>query len=133
MPQVPFPVRREELGGIPVFWAEAPPGPPFMASAAFRVGRVDEKVPISGITHLVEHLALPARIAGSLQFNGFVDLTTTMFWATGDREPVLGFLDELFATLGNLPLSRIEHERSVLGTEESGRQHNTVDTSLMLR
>jgi zinc protease len=133
MPQVPFPVRREELGGVPVFWAEAPPGPPFMAAAAFRVGRVDEKVPISGITHLVEHLALPARISGSLQFNGFVDLTTTMFWATGDREPVLGFLAELFATLGNLPLSRMEHERSVLATEESGRQHNTVDTSLMLR
>lgn len=131
--EVPFPVRRDEVDGIPAYWAEAPSGPPFVGAVVFRAGRVDEKVPTSGITHLVEHLALPARVPGATQFNGFVDLTTTVFWASGERAAVLRFLSELFETLGNLPVARIDRERSILWTEASGRQHGAVDTSLMLR
>ena len=132
-PAVPFPVRREDLDGLPVYWAEAPEGIPFLAGLLFRVGRVDETVRTSGITHLVEHLALPARVPGSVQFNGTVDLTTTTFWATGEREPVLEFLRELVEAIADLPLPRLERERSILHTEASSREHGNADVSLMLR
>ena len=47
-------VNQTTIDGVPVIWAEAPG--PIRATLMFRVGRVDERLPWSGITHLVEHL-----------------------------------------------------------------------------
>ena len=49
-------IRREERCGNPYMWAETPP--PARAALMFRVGVIDETLPTSGITHLIEHLAL---------------------------------------------------------------------------
>jgi predicted Zn-dependent peptidase len=90
-------VERSEAGGVPIFWAEAPP--PFVATIVFRVGRADESLTTGGITHLVEHLAMPTTEISGVDLNGVVTATETMFWASGSRERALkafaGILDGL--------------------------------------
>jgi hypothetical protein len=54
-------VRRSEVGGVPVFWADAPR--PYEVQLLFRMGRADETLATSGITHLVEHLAMVEELA----------------------------------------------------------------------
>jgi hypothetical protein len=108
-------IRREEIGGIPIFWAESEL--PFLAALVFRVGRADERLARAGITHLVEHLALPAQRLAGVEFNGQVGATTTLFWATGERDAVLRWLEATSSALAKLPLGRLEAERSILLTE----------------
>jgi hypothetical protein len=48
--------HRMDVDGVPVFWAEGTPQ--LGASLSFRVGTADEEFTHTGITHLVEHLAL---------------------------------------------------------------------------
>jgi hypothetical protein len=57
-------ITPSEIDGIPVFTAPLLPGLPFVAGMVFRVGRCDETLRTSGITHLVEHLALPEASTG---------------------------------------------------------------------
>jgi zinc protease len=121
MASVTYPVRRDEVGGIPVYWAEQPEGLPVVATLMFRVGRADERLPHAGITHLVEHLALPTDVDESVEFNGVVDGTTTVFWARGDEADVVAFIAAVARDLGELPVSRLERERSILETEASSR------------
>jgi hypothetical protein len=124
-------VHRTELGGIPMFWSDAPGR--FMGLVVFRAGRSDETLPWSGVCHLVEHLALPTEYPRSLEFNGTVDTLTTAFWALGPRERVLEFLAQLVSSLGALPLERIETERRILLTEASRSDMHPIDGSLNLR
>jgi hypothetical protein len=49
-------VTRSMLGSIPVFHAPVPC--PVNAALFVRVGTADERPPIAGVTHVVEHLAL---------------------------------------------------------------------------
>ena len=100
---------------MPYFWAEAPP--PFVAAVVFRVGRSDETLRTSGLSHLVEHLALAARDVPGLEWNGSVAPIETEFWASGSRGRVLAFLSETAAALGGLPLERLETERKILRAE----------------
>jgi zinc protease len=111
----PPPPERAEIDGVPVYWAEVPG--PFGAALMFRVGRSDEPFGCLGVSHLVEHLALYGIGRPAYMHNGFVDLTRTVFYASGSREEVAGFLREVCAALGALPLDRLEDERRVLRTE----------------
>ena len=112
-------IDRASVGDIPVFLADGPP--PFVGSLVFRVGRADETAPTGGITHLVEHLALPITGRRALDFNGSVDNILTTFWASGDADLVLPFLTDAAARLGALPLERLETERNTLLAEDSVR------------
>src|SRR5438067_1584977 len=49
-------IRRTELAGIPVFWADS--ALPFVAGILVRVGAVDETLLTAGMSHLLEHLVL---------------------------------------------------------------------------
>jgi predicted Zn-dependent peptidase len=111
----PPPPERDEVDGVPVHWAELPG--PFGAALMFRAGRCDEPFGSLGICHLVEHLALYGLGRPAFMHNGFVDLTRTAFYASGSREEVAGFLRDVCAALGALPLDRLEDERRVLRTE----------------
>lgn len=124
-------IHRTEIGGVPVFWAEGPGR--FTGFLVFRVGRGDETLSRSGVSHLVEHLALPTEQPRSLEFNGSVDAITTSFWGTGPRERVVDFLGELCASLSDLPLPRLEVERQILLTEASGADGGAVRGALALR
>ena len=112
-------IDRASVGDIPVFLAEGPA--PFVGALVFRVGRADETAPTGGITHLVEHLALPITGRRALDFNGSVDNILTTFWASGDADLVLPFLADAAARLGSLPLERLETERNTLLAEDSVR------------
>lgn len=106
---------RTEVDGVPVFWSEAPD--PLVGALLFRVGRADETLPTGGLTHLVEHLALFPIGRQVYDYNGRVDHNTAMFYASGSQAEVVGFLSEVAANLGQLPMERLEDEKRVLRVE----------------
>lgn len=112
-------VERGTLEGITTLWT-ASEGPT-TATLMFRVGACDESLPVAGISHFVEHMAISAaNPPRDLQHNGQVDATTTTFWATGANDRVFAHIAEIANALGDLPLARLETERSVLLTETDG-------------
>ena len=113
------PHHRTIRSGIPVFWSEA--NIPFGAGIVFRVGRADEPMARSGITHLAEHLAFPAADSGLVEFNGSVGGTTTDLWATGPPGETLAFLAESVARIHELSDERCRRERNVLAAEAASR------------
>src|SRR3954454_8065950 len=90
---------------------------PLRAVLLFRVGQADELLPIRGITHLVEHLALTTTGRGAHAFNGATGSIYTSFIVAGETEDVVGHLQKVCSALGNLPLDRLNHERGVIKPE----------------
>ena len=99
----------------------------------FRVGRADEQAPSSGMTHLVEHLALPAQSRRRISFNGTVDNVMTVFWASGDEAQVRTFLETTARSLSALPLERLETERQILLAEEATEGSSLTRLAFSLR
>ena len=92
-------IERDELEGVPVYWAEAPP--PFVVGVIFRVGRSDEELATAGVSHLIEHLAIPPRHSPNVDVNGTVTRNETMFWAAaGRRDDALAAFDGILEGLG---------------------------------
>ena len=109
------------------------PGP-FVAGLLFRVGAVDEQLYTRGITHLVEHLALPAWAPKlGLSWNGWVGLVSTGFWASGEAAEVGAFIEEVSRRLHDLPLERLETERGILRAEEASGSRNASGVVAGLR
>ena len=123
--------ERTEVDGIPTFWASLPG--PCTGVLMFRVGRSDESLATSGITHLVEHLALFALGTPTYEFNGVVDDTRTTFFARGAQEQVVEFLTRTAAALSELPLDRLEAERRVLAAEEAADPGSVLGRVLAFR
>lgn len=124
-------VERTDLGGIPCFYGDAPP--PFGATLIFRVGRVDETLRTSGLTHLVEHLLMPAEPPGDYERNARVEALFAVFWASGRPDEVFEFLTDTCSAIREPPLQRIEIERQILQTEAAGRGYGPIDGTLALR
>jgi predicted Zn-dependent peptidase len=99
----------------------------------FRVGRVDETAPNAGITHLVEHLILPASIGQPVDFNGSVDELFTSMWARGDAEHLLDFLVSVVELLDRPPFDRLEVERRTLLAEEATQSYGGPRQAFALR
>lgn len=113
-------VTRTEIDGIPVFWAATGSEP--AAALIFRVGRADETLATSGVTHLTEHLALyPLGLDTRQHHNGQVDSVTTTFIVRGGPEKITGFLHAVCASLHDLPVARLEAEKRILRAEEAAR------------
>lgn len=125
------PVMRTEVSGVPVFWAPVP-GPTKVA-LVFRVGRAHEQLAWSGITHLVEHLALAALEPSDLPRNGRVEPARTVFFAQGSPDETTEFLCRLTASLNALPMDRLATEKQVLLTEAGARSSNMEGTLLGMR
>ena len=125
-------VHQTVIDGVPVLWVDAPG--PLRATLMFRVGRVDERLSWSGITHLVEHLALfhlgPRQ---TYEFNGAVTSNRTMFYAAGEPADIVAFMAHVTASLHRLPFDRLESEKSVLLAEASSRQKSPADLMFSLR
>jgi hypothetical protein len=111
-------IQRAEIGGVPVFWADGPP--PHEIQLVFRVGRADETLATAGMTHLVEHLAMPD-LPVRLECNAFVTSLSTCFWARGDMPSLVSFVAGVVDRLNDLPLDRLEVERRILLTEADQR------------
>ncbi|MFE5141617.1 insulinase family protein [Streptomyces fagopyri] len=105
--------------GIPTLCAPRPGE--ITAGLLFRVGRADETLVTSGITHLVEHLALHELGRSDLHYNGATSNTYTHFHVTGTQPEVVTYLNAVCAALRDLPLERLETEKEILRTEAAGR------------
>ncbi|WP_344137573.1 insulinase family protein [Luedemannella flava] len=101
--------------GIPTLFVKA--DGPMRAGLTFRVGIADETLPLRGITHLVEHLALFQHGAADHHYNGSTDATATHFHMQGTEEQVVRFLNGVCASLRDLPMWRLTAEKEILATE----------------
>ncbi|MCX5410679.1 pitrilysin family protein [Streptomyces sp. NBC_00059] len=113
------PVLRTEVDGIRTVLAAS--SGQVTGGLFFRVGVADETLATTGITHLVEHLALHRHGLSDLHFNGATTATYTLFHATGTAEEVVTYLNGVCAALRDLPLERLETEREILRTEAASR------------
>jgi zinc protease len=128
----PITYKRTEVDGVPTYYASSQL--PFTASLVFRVGRADEPLPSAGITHLVEHLAMPIDEAHGLDANATVEGSLTHFYASGPEETVAEYLEAVARSLADLPLERLDTERRILQTEAQGRvSPGVVGLALLLR
>ncbi|TNM38414.1 insulinase family protein [Nocardioides albidus] len=112
--------QHSEVAGIPLLLGPALDGR-CAGGLTFRVGYADETLATSGITHLTEHLALHFSDPTKLHSNGITGANTTTFHVSGTLEEVVTFLNEVAAALRDLPLDRLETEKSVLRTEAARR------------
>ncbi|MFD7302818.1 M16 family metallopeptidase [Streptomyces pharetrae] len=113
-------VSHTTTQGIPTLYAPAQGGE-ITAGLFFRVGRADETLATSGITHLVEHLALHRLGLTDLHHNGTTANAYTLFHVTGSEAEVVAHLNAVCAALRDLPLERLETEKEILRTEAAGR------------
>lgn len=112
-------VRHTTVHGIPTLFAPRPGE--ITAGLVFRVGHADETLPTSGITHLVEHLALYRLGLSDLHYNGATASTYTLFHVTGDEDAVVTYLNSVCEALRDLPMDRLETEKDLLRTEAGSR------------
>ncbi|MBZ9597585.1 M16 family metallopeptidase [Streptomyces yangpuensis] len=105
----------------------APRSGPVTAGLLFRVGRADETLATSGITHLVEHLALHRHGLSDLHYNGATAAAYTHFAVTGTADDVVEYLNGVCAALRDLPVDRLETEKEILRTEAAGRGRGAAD------
>lgn len=124
-------VNRDEVDGVPLYWVDAPG--PLRACLTFRVGMADEELARSGVTHLVEHLALHEVGRAVHDYNGFVEPTVTRFVTTGDPGDVARFLTLATQALSHLPLDRFETERDILRAEQLTRGGSVWRSLLVYR
>jgi len=124
-------VRTTEVDGVRVVWL--PVEGPLIGSLMFRSGRADETLATSGLSHLVEHLALyPIGSGGhATQFNGYVDSLSTVFHASGEPSDVADFLGRVCAGLADLPFDRLDAERRILRSEADQRSQTGPLMSLL--
>ena len=108
-----------DIDGIPCVWMDAPG--PLQACLVFGVGRADESLPTSGVTHAVEHLALNKRIAASGKWGGTVDLTSTRFFVEGEPDEVVDFFGDVSRGILEPDLARLPDELRVLQVEAGRR------------
>jgi zinc protease len=118
MPPVP-PINRTEVDGVRTMWIDEPG--PTIATLTFRVGRSDEPTPMSGVTHIAEHLALAGLGVQDYDHNGFVDGQQAVFTSMGRPDEVRTFLEEVVRGLTHPPLDRLLLERRILREEREQR------------
>lgn len=119
-------LRRTEVDGVPTIWTRVPG--PLRAGLLLRMGSADETLPTSGVSHLLEHLALFGAGRPGDHSNGFVDHTTTAFHTVGDTAVVTAFLDQVTRQLSDLPIDRLEAERGVIEAEQAARYPGVVES-----
>ncbi|MFI6000775.1 M16 family metallopeptidase [Streptomyces sp. NPDC051366] len=103
------------------------------AGLLFRVGRADETLATSGITHLVEHLALHRHGLGDVHHNGATAAAYTEFHVTGTPAGVVEYLNGVCAALRDLPMDRLETEKEILRTEAAGKSHGPAHAATLWR
>ena len=130
MPAAGF--ERTEIDGVPTFVAQHTTRCTGMLM--FRVGRADETLVDSGISHLIEHLALFGLGERTpYGYNGRVTGLTTEFGMTGTPEEVAEFVTSVTRSLANLPMARVRDETRVLRTEAAATAFGFIEDHLWLR
>ncbi len=125
-------ISETVVDGVRTLWCAL--DGPLTAMLIFRVGRADETLATSGVSHLLEHLTLfpLGRDSHPGHFNGEVGPVTTSFYAHGDPAEIALFLRRVCEGLRELPLDRLEVEREILLSEAAQRSTNTASDSLLI-
>lgn len=111
-------LQRTDVDGVPVFWVDGPQ--PFTAHLIFRAGVRDESFMTTGLTHLVEHLAMSSIPDLRQNHNAGVEPTFTSFTASGKAESVGSFLAAVCSAVSAPDFGRLDVEKKVLTAEGSG-------------
>jgi hypothetical protein len=125
-------VRRSEVDGVQAFWVDSG-RPTLTASLVTRQGMVDETLPTTGWTHLLEHLALHDRASGPLHVNGSVSLLHTRLDAHGPADRVAQVLEALTGWIAEPRFDELAREQSVLRAEAAMRGAGEVSIGLLWR
>ena len=112
-------LNKTDVDGIPTYWAES--SIPFTAALTLRVGRADETLTTGGVTHLVEHLALSRIGRRTYPYNGTVEPVFVTIHASGTPDEIVEFVAKVTEGLRDVPLDRLDTERTVLLTEARSR------------
>lgn len=112
-------IQTTEVDGVPTLLA--PSSGPMAAGLMFRVGQADETMPLHGITHLVEHLALHDSGLSDYHYNGETSSVYTHFHLRGNEHDVVAYLGRVCSALADLPMHRLETEKQILRTESRTR------------
>jgi hypothetical protein len=107
------------VDGVPAIWL--PRDSVSQAGLVFRVGRADEALARSGITHLLDHLVLGELAGDDDHANGQVGPVTTTFVKQGGPDEIADFIHGVCANLHTTPTGRIAVEKSVLRAEAQSR------------
>jgi predicted Zn-dependent peptidase len=112
-------VTLAEADGVPVLLAprEGNTG----GGIIFRVGSAHETLAISGITHLIEHLALRDQVLSEAHLNGQTHADVTLFHVGGSATDVVAYLNDVCSALRDLPVDLIETEKDILRSEAAGK------------
>ena len=121
------PIHHGVVEGLRTYWVDR--GGEFRAVLVFRVGVADEPLPLRGICHLIEHLAIEPK-QRLYTYNGWSSIDATGFWAEGGRDEVLGYLTGVAGLLRSLPIDRLEPEKRIL-TTESRNQSGSIASALL--
>jgi zinc protease len=114
-------IRRGSLDGLNILQCDSATGWN-TAALVFRVGRFDETLAASGITHLIEHLSLSGRPTASYQFNAEVSGRFTSFvMESGDVADVGDFFAAVSRGLAAGYQAELEREKRILRTEAATR------------
>jgi zinc protease len=114
-------VQDQLIDGVRVLHADSPSGQ-CAAILMFRVGRFDETLPTSGITHLVEHLTFSTPERPTYQFNAEVSgRFTTFFMESSESADLADFVATVCRGLAAHHSGRLEQEKRVLRTEATSR------------
>jgi predicted Zn-dependent peptidase len=113
-------LRETEVDGVPTVVTSF--AGPLNAGLMFRVGRADETASRTGITHLVEHLALFQQGLADYHSNGATGPVTTQFNMSGSESDVVAFLSSVCTALTDLPMHRVPTEKEILRTEAHSRR-----------
>ncbi|WP_326560078.1 insulinase family protein [Micromonospora sp. NBC_01796] len=119
-------IRQLEVDGVPTLLA--PTDGPMQAGLAFRVGTADETLARSGVTHLLEHLALAPIGLADYHFNGATGPAVTRFQLQGSEQDIADFLAAVCRNLHDLPMQRLDLEKEILRTEWSSRSPGAMDS-----
>lgn len=121
-------VDAELVDGVPLVHADIPG--PVRGGILFRVGTADEPMPLRGLSHLVEHLAIHGLVSQGDHSNGTTGPTITGFATSGTEAHVVEFLNKVAAAFRRLPMDRLEAERAILRVEAQNRSAS-MDSGLL--
>ncbi|WAL66565.1 hypothetical protein ORV05_01735 [Amycolatopsis cynarae] len=124
-------IEQIEIDGVQAVFVKR--SGPTRAGLQFRVGRADEQLSTSGITHMVEHLALHRFGLTEYHSNGLTSAVATQFFASGSDSEISTFLHGVCTGLADLPLDRLETERAILRTESAARSPGALGRLARIR
>jgi zinc protease len=114
-------IARDSIDGVTVLHADVP-GDTTLAALIFGVGRFDETLPASGITHMVEHLTLTGKTEAPYSFNASVSGRYTTFMVQASHpDQVREYVADVCQGLRADQSAALDRERRILRTEAASR------------